>query len=121
LNAEELSSNVSDEMIDESNAIELENATFMWDQNGAEAQDNPLPVNDNDKDMKSDIQNQSNSGFSLQNLTLKVPKGSLVAVVGAVGSGKSSLVSALLGEMERKGGQANCKGSVAYVPQQVRM
>ena len=38
---------------------------------------------------------------------MKVPKGSLIAVVGTVGSGKSSLVSATLGEMEKLGGQVN--------------
>uniref|UniRef100_A0A8D0EF95 ABC-type glutathione-S-conjugate transporter n=1 Tax=Salvator merianae TaxID=96440 RepID=A0A8D0EF95_SALMN len=47
-----------------------------------------------------------------------VPSGSLVAVVGHVGCGKSSLVSALLGEMEKLHGEVAVKGSVAYVPQQ---
>ncbi|KAK2171195.1 hypothetical protein NP493_1094g03011 [Ridgeia piscesae] len=42
----------------------------------------------------------------------------LVAVVGQVGSGKSSLVSALLGEMELMEGRVNVRGSLAYVPQQ---
>ncbi|KAK2189921.1 hypothetical protein NP493_93g00019 [Ridgeia piscesae] len=55
---------------------------------------------------------------SLTNINLKVPEGSLVAVVGQVGSGKSSLISALLGEMELMDGQVNVRGSVAYVPQQ---
>uniref|UniRef100_A0A3B4X872 Multidrug resistance-associated protein 1 n=1 Tax=Seriola lalandi dorsalis TaxID=1841481 RepID=A0A3B4X872_SERLL len=45
-------------------------------------------------------------------------KGSLVAVVGHVGSGKSSLLSALLGEMDKLEGTVAVKGSVAYVPQQ---
>uniref|UniRef100_A0A8C3TEE3 ATP binding cassette subfamily C member 3 n=1 Tax=Chelydra serpentina TaxID=8475 RepID=A0A8C3TEE3_CHESE len=49
---------------------------------------------------------------------LLVPSGSLVAVVGHVGCGKSSLVSALLGEMEKLEGHVAVKGSVAYVPQQ---
>ena len=44
-----------------------------------------------------------------------------VAVVGTVGSGKSSLLSALLGEMERYEGEANVRGKVAYVPQQAWM
>ncbi len=35
-----------------------------------------------------------------------------------VGAGKSSLLSALLGEMERVGGAANARGEVSYVPQQ---
>nr|XP_006125161.1 canalicular multispecific organic anion transporter 2 isoform X3 [Pelodiscus sinensis] len=54
----------------------------------------------------------------LKNIDLLVPTGSLVAVVGHVGCGKSSLVSALLGEMEKLEGQVAVKGSVAYVPQQ---
>uniref|UniRef100_A0AAR2KL59 ABC-type glutathione-S-conjugate transporter n=1 Tax=Pygocentrus nattereri TaxID=42514 RepID=A0AAR2KL59_PYGNA len=51
-------------------------------------------------------------------ISVKVPHGSLVAVVGHVGSGKSSLLSAMLGEMEKKSGNITVKGSVAYVPQQ---
>eukprot|EP00092_Neocalanus_flemingeri_P004166 GFUD01004481.1.p1 GENE.GFUD01004481.1~~GFUD01004481.1.p1 ORF type:complete len:1636 (+),score=378.79 GFUD01004481.1:74-4981(+) len=56
--------------------------------------------------------------FSLQNIDLKVPKGSLCAVVGTVGAGKSSLLSALLGEMERSSGQVEISGRIAYVSQQ---
>ena len=48
-------------------------------------------------------------------------EGSLVAVVGTVGSGKSSLLSALLGDMIRVRGEANIKGKIAYVPQQAWM
>uniref|UniRef100_A0A8C4VK38 Uncharacterized protein n=1 Tax=Gopherus evgoodei TaxID=1825980 RepID=A0A8C4VK38_9SAUR len=51
-------------------------------------------------------------------VTLDIKPGHLVAVVGAVGSGKSSLVSAVLGEMENLKGHINIQGSVAYVPQQ---
>ncbi|XP_047424944.1 multidrug resistance-associated protein 1-like isoform X2 [Mugil cephalus] len=61
----------------------------------------------------------SNHGPScLQRLNLAVKTGSLVAVVGHVGSGKSSLLSAMLGEMERTSGFVSMKGSLAYVPQQ---
>ncbi|XP_025902601.1 canalicular multispecific organic anion transporter 2 isoform X1 [Nothoprocta perdicaria] len=55
---------------------------------------------------------------SLKDINLLVPSGSLVAVVGHVGCGKSSLVSALLGEMEKLEGEVAVKGSIAYVPQQ---
>uniref|UniRef100_A0A8C9FD37 MRP2 protein n=1 Tax=Pavo cristatus TaxID=9049 RepID=A0A8C9FD37_PAVCR len=51
-------------------------------------------------------------------VTLDIKPGSLVAVVGAVGSGKSSLISAMLGEMENIKGHINIQGSLAYVPQQ---
>ncbi|XP_068119210.1 ATP-binding cassette sub-family C member 3 isoform X2 [Hyperolius riggenbachi] len=54
----------------------------------------------------------------LQNINLLAPTGSLIAVVGQVGCGKSSLVSALLGEMEKVEGEVSIRGSVAYVPQQ---
>ena len=39
-------------------------------------------------------------------------------VIGKVGSGKSSLISAILGEMHKFKGNVNVNGSVAYVPQQ---
>uniref|UniRef100_A0A6Q2Z876 ABC-type glutathione-S-conjugate transporter n=1 Tax=Esox lucius TaxID=8010 RepID=A0A6Q2Z876_ESOLU len=54
----------------------------------------------------------------LRRINVRVPKGSLVAVVGHVGSGKSSLLSAMLGETEKRSGNVSVKGSVAYVPQQ---
>ncbi|KAJ8730882.1 hypothetical protein PYW08_002295 [Mythimna loreyi] len=74
------------------NPIVIENGHFTWGEQDAE------PV--------------------LKNLNLHVPRGSLVAVVGAVGSGKSSLLSALLGEMNKVSGRVNTFGSIAYVPQQ---
>uniref|UniRef100_A0A1L8E4B5 ABC-type glutathione-S-conjugate transporter n=2 Tax=Nyssomyia neivai TaxID=330878 RepID=A0A1L8E4B5_9DIPT len=55
---------------------------------------------------------------TLKNINVEIPKGALTAVVGPVGCGKSSLVSALLGEMEKKQGKVNIDGSIAYVPQQ---
>uniref|UniRef100_A0A673C9S6 ABC-type glutathione-S-conjugate transporter n=1 Tax=Sphaeramia orbicularis TaxID=375764 RepID=A0A673C9S6_9TELE len=54
----------------------------------------------------------------LKRINFHVPRGSLVAVVGHVGSGKSSLLSAMLGETEKRSGSVTVKGSVAYVPQQ---
>uniref|UniRef100_A0A8V5G8F5 Uncharacterized protein n=1 Tax=Melopsittacus undulatus TaxID=13146 RepID=A0A8V5G8F5_MELUD len=54
----------------------------------------------------------------LCSVNLDITPGSLVAVVGAVGSGKSSLVSAMLGEMEQLFLSLSFQGSLAYVPQQ---
>lgn len=48
--------------------------------------------------------------ITLQDITCEIKAGSLVAVVGPVGSGKSSLLSAILGEMEP------IQGSKVYVP-----
>ncbi|XP_054838696.1 ATP-binding cassette sub-family C member 2 isoform X1 [Eublepharis macularius] len=61
---------------------------------------------------------ERNSDATIRDITLKIPHGCLVAIVGPVGSGKSSLLSAILGEMENIKGHINIQGSVAYVPQQ---
>uniref|UniRef100_A0AAY4DKF2 ATP-binding cassette sub-family C member 5 n=1 Tax=Denticeps clupeoides TaxID=299321 RepID=A0AAY4DKF2_9TELE len=49
---------------------------------------------------------------------LCVPQGSLVGICGAVGSGKSSLLSALLGQMTLVEGSVAVSGGFAYVAQQ---
>ncbi|KAF4526522.1 hypothetical protein B566_EDAN005889 [Ephemera danica] len=54
----------------------------------------------------------------LNDVTIRVKPGTLVAVVGAVGCGKSSLLSAIIGDMHKLGGRVNVTGSIAYVPQQ---
>ncbi|XP_064624457.1 multidrug resistance-associated protein 1-like isoform X1 [Lineus longissimus] len=54
----------------------------------------------------------------LADLSLDIAPGSLVAIVGAVGSGKSSLISAILGELHNLSGEVVVHGQVAYVPQQ---
>jgi ABC-type transport system involved in cytochrome bd biosynthesis fused ATPase/permease subunit len=51
-------------------------------------------------------------------LNFEIKKGELIAVIGTVGSGKSSLLSALLGEMYKFNGTINVNGSISYVPQQ---
>ncbi|BGP00216.1 hypothetical protein NBRC10513v2_004440 [Rhodotorula toruloides] len=55
---------------------------------------------------------------TLQDITLSVKKGEMIAVVGRVGAGKSSLVSAILGEMNKVDGQVTVRGTVAYCAQQ---
>uniref|UniRef100_A0A8C3YGZ1 ABC-type glutathione-S-conjugate transporter n=1 Tax=Catagonus wagneri TaxID=51154 RepID=A0A8C3YGZ1_9CETA len=54
----------------------------------------------------------------LHRINLTVPQGCLLAVVGPVGAGKSSLLSALLGELSKVGGSVSVQGPVAYVPQE---
>ncbi|VDL80145.1 unnamed protein product [Nippostrongylus brasiliensis] len=73
-------------------ALKIENATFAWE--------------------------QSEGDETLKNITMSVGRGQLVAIVGKVGAGKSSLLQAILGEMNKISGSVNVSGSVAYVPQQ---
>ncbi|KAF7373650.1 Oligomycin resistance ATP-dependent permease YOR1 [Mycena sanguinolenta] len=55
--------------------------------------------------------------FELTNLKFSVPKGAFVAIVGKVGSGKSSILQALIGEMRKTSGTVVFGGTMAYVPQ----
>ncbi|KAG1678447.1 Multidrug resistance-associated protein 1 [Nymphon striatum] len=61
---------------------------------------------------------EKSSKSCLNNINLNVDQGKLIGVVGQVGSGKSSLLSAVLGEMHQQEGRVNVNGSIAYVPQQ---
>ena len=55
---------------------------------------------------------------ALRKLDLKVRAGEIVAVVGGVGSGKTSLLQAMLGQMKLMDGSVKVKGITAYVSQQ---
>ncbi|KAG8365655.1 hypothetical protein BUALT_Bualt18G0128600 [Buddleja alternifolia] len=56
--------------------------------------------------------------LTLSNINLDIPIGSLVAVVGGTGEGKTSLVSAMLGELPSVvDATVVIRGKVAYVPQ----
>ncbi|PPD68206.1 hypothetical protein GOBAR_DD34915 [Gossypium barbadense] len=55
---------------------------------------------------------------TLSNINLEVPVGSLVAIVGGTGEGKTSLISAMLGEIPADANSSVViRGTVAYVPQ----
>ncbi|GAV86836.1 ABC_tran domain-containing protein/ABC_membrane domain-containing protein [Cephalotus follicularis] len=59
----------------------------------------------------------SSSNPTLKDINLKVCHGMRVAVCGTVGSGKSSLLSCILGEVPKLSGTLRVCGSMAYVPQ----
>lgn len=60
----------------------------------------------------------SDIAWMLKDINLTVSDGELVCVVGKVGCGKSSLVQAIIGEMERHSGRVSVGGRVAYASQQ---
>uniref|UniRef100_A0A8C1RBP7 Cystic fibrosis transmembrane conductance regulator n=1 Tax=Cyprinus carpio TaxID=7962 RepID=A0A8C1RBP7_CYPCA len=55
---------------------------------------------------------------TLQNLSLTVKPGQLLAVIGPVGAGKSSLLSTVLGELPAEKGVVKVKGELTYASQQ---
>eukprot|EP01134_Creolimax_fragrantissima_P008215 CFRG8215T1 len=71
--------------------VDVENGTFAWS-----SDESPI----------------------LKKINLTVEGGELVCIAGRVGSGKSSLISAILGEMSQTAGTVRMNGSLAYVPQQ---
>ncbi|CAL5402678.1 unnamed protein product [Camellia sinensis] len=54
---------------------------------------------------------------TLKDINIKVPRGMRVAVCGTVGSGKSSLLSCILGEVPKISGTVKLCGTKAYVAQ----
>ncbi|OAQ30743.1 ATP-binding cassette transporter 1 [Linnemannia elongata AG-77] len=59
-----------------------------------------------------------NSDPVISNINIAIKKDCLLSVIGRVGSGKSSLIAALCGDLERVSGEIRIRGSVAFVPQQ---
>ncbi|XP_054655590.1 ATP-binding cassette sub-family C member 4-like isoform X3 [Dunckerocampus dactyliophorus] len=55
---------------------------------------------------------------SLQDITLTVKSHQLLAIIGPVGAGKSSLLSAILGELPHESGMMMVRGQVNYASQQ---
>nr|GMD66756.1 ABC transporter C family member 14 [Ipomoea batatas] len=72
-------------------AVEVKDGTFSWDDERGEK--------------------------VLKDVNFEVKKGELTAVVGTVGSGKSSLLASVLGEMHKLSGKVRVCGSTAYVAQ----
>ncbi|XP_067315095.1 ATP-binding cassette sub-family C member 4-like isoform X2 [Pseudorasbora parva] len=55
---------------------------------------------------------------TLQNVSFNVKPGELLAVIGPVGAGKSSLLSTVLGELPAENGVVKVKGELTYASQQ---
>lgn len=77
-------------------AIEMEHASFTWEA-GADQQEKGV--------------------FSLNDVDLCIKRGSLVGVVGMIGTGKTSLMNAMAGEMRRTGGSVRLGGDLAFCSQ----
>lgn len=76
-------------------AVSIKNGTFLW----------------------SKVKGEQNYKVALSNINLTCKKGKLDCIVGKVGSGKSSIIQAILGDLYKLDGEVNLHGKVAYVSQ----
>ncbi|XP_071872525.1 probable multidrug resistance-associated protein lethal(2)03659 isoform X2 [Bombus fervidus] len=60
----------------------------------------------------------SQSENTLEDVNLEIQKGKIYAIIGMVGAGKSSFLSAILGEIEVTGGHVKVNGSLSYAGQE---
>ncbi|CAF0956797.1 unnamed protein product [Adineta steineri] len=61
---------------------------------------------------------EQNAVFSLKNIIFHAHPGDLICIIGPVGSGKSSLLQTLTGEIAFFDGKVRLRGSFCYVPQE---
>lgn len=86
-------------------AIELKNATLAWDAPVAAVSTKGVKPASESATSPDSIAVTVAEQFLLRNVNLAIPTGKLTTIVGAVGSGKSSILSAVLGEMNLNAGQ----------------
>ena len=112
-------------------AVQVKNASFTWDAPPPEAgpdKSKSKPSKRHSKrqgqaqvvskpDFEENEKPSFDNVFRMSNVSLTIPKGQLVAVVGAVGSGKTSLLQGMIGEMRRTLGSVTFGASVGYCPQ----
>ncbi|KAF9933833.1 Canalicular multispecific organic anion transporter 2 [Linnemannia zychae] len=112
-------------------AVEIENGTFTWDKEAIlttanptstlspeEAERQPLLGSSTNRPLSSAGSSAISSRPTLSFIQLSILEGNLTAVVGRIGQGKSSLLSAIIGDMYKLEGVVRTYGNIAYVPQQ---
>ncbi|PSK55267.1 hypothetical protein B9Z65_2656 [Elsinoe australis] len=70
-----------------------------------------------ESDTNSEISKQEEKPFEIKDVNLTVGRNELIAVIGSVGSGKSSLLGALAGDMRRTEGHVTLGATRAFCPQ----
>ncbi|KAH8428477.1 ATP-binding cassette transporter YOR1 [Aspergillus melleus] len=112
------------------NAIEMDHASFTWEQapssKGSEANSTESSLRGSSSDESTEKlahakQRSRDSAeqmpFKISDIDLKVGRRELIAVIGTVGSGKSSLLGALAGEMRLTSGGVRMGTTRAFCPQ----
>ena len=118
--------------MDGKDAISMRQAAFTWER--TITQDEKNSASQSKKEIKvikaaEQATSEANSGddtsstltqvepFHLRPINLSSGRGELIAVIGGVGSGKSSLLAALAGDMRRTNGSVTMGATRAFCPQ----
>lgn len=72
---------------------------------------------DGDEKVLEGTTESSKEPFKIHGLNIDIAKGEFLGVVGGVGSGKTSFLASLAGEMRKINGDAIIGGSISYCPQ----
>lgn len=103
-------------------AIHIEDATFTWEK---QVSNGSAPAAGNKISGKMETEKHGSSAtlvdeeqpFSLNHVNMDIDRGQLIAVIGGVGSGKTSLLSALTGDMRKTDGSVVWGGTKAVCAQ----
>lgn len=95
-------------------AVKVQHGDFTWDAPPPEVQSKKKGKKAENKIVGSKTPDKV---FSLKDINMEISMGQLTAIVGPVGTGKTSVLEALIGEMRRTSGNVTFNGSVAYCPQ----
>ena len=108
------------------NAIEVRDAAFTWDNPPPEAHKKKQRKRHSKEVRHSQIgspavpekpKSEDDNIFKMEDVNLLIRREQLVAIVGPVGSGKTSLLQGIIGEMRKTAGSVRFGGTVAYCPQ----
>ncbi|KAF9267240.1 ABC transporter [Marasmius fiardii PR-910] len=101
-------------------AVKVHDGSFTWDAPPPDVSDKKKSKGSKKK-VLTEKPPEDFKPFSLPSISLTIPRGQLVAIVGRIGSGKSSLLQALIGEMRQTNKNAATSvrfgGTVSYSPQ----
>ncbi|KAF8317717.1 ABC protein [Clavulina sp. PMI_390] len=105
-------------------ALSVNDASFQWERfssptkEPAKKASKSKPTTKKASSAPSDPKETSSEPFSLQSINFSIPRGGAVhAIVGRIGSGKSSVLYGIIGEMRRTSGSVQIGGTTAYCAQ----
>ena len=129
---------------DNKNAVHVDNAAFTWEKAVERSKEDAVDASKDAKQIKADQKaakkakrhskrasksedtgkrmsksaiQSGDSIFKLKDLSFKVGRNELIAVIGGVGSGKTSLLAALAGDMRKTAGEVTLGATRAFCPQ----